>query len=110
MTYFVVPVLAALVIVALNTSVLVRRDRRTMACRRRSPRKREPDRDAADEAKPAFYRPARPSPVGCIVLVRPAVFRPNTGDSRAADVGSATGAGYACAGLGGGIRDGRPRQ
>jgi hypothetical protein len=34
MTSFIVPLAAALVIVALNTVVLVRRDRRTMACRR----------------------------------------------------------------------------
>ncbi|MFD5520112.1 hypothetical protein [Streptomyces sp. NPDC127066] len=41
MTYFMVPLVVALVIVALNTVVLVRRDRRTMACRPRQPRERE---------------------------------------------------------------------
>ncbi|MGW3158451.1 hypothetical protein [Streptomyces sp. NPDC001089] len=37
MTYFLVPLGAALVIVAVNTIVLVRRDRRTMTYRRRLP-------------------------------------------------------------------------
>ncbi|MEV6019351.1 hypothetical protein [Streptomyces sp. NPDC051997] len=41
MTYFLVPLVAAFVIVALNTVVLVRRDRRTMAYQRRLPHERE---------------------------------------------------------------------
>jgi|UniRef100_A0AAU3HU22 hypothetical protein len=40
MTYFILPLAASILIVALNTAVLVRRDRRTMACRR-SPREPE---------------------------------------------------------------------
>ncbi|MGW1531207.1 hypothetical protein [Streptomyces aureus] len=41
MTGFILPLAAALVIVAFSTVVLVRRDRRTMGCRGRLPHEHE---------------------------------------------------------------------